>query len=306
MRREERVTVQGPVKEQQPDGMSHGGGGGMSKSTFLGGGLRPILKPFRTDFTNGLCHEMPFSRFFPRLPTLPSHHITSHHITSHHITSHHITSHHITSHHITSHHITSHHITSHHITSHHITSHHITLHRITLHHTASRHRTIRKQRNKTTFFEVSSSGDRLFRGTKRTGEAGQSKGRGSHGHRTTPLRQVRVRSGKMSGYAAHVRNIVSGAVPNAHLLPNSGSGALLSSASWSQVALLSRHVETRQVHGATGFALCCPPNSEPVFVGYGLPPLMWSIWWSGPLRPCVATSHGIRDGGCPPDFTVWE
>ena len=28
MRREERVTVQGLVKEQQPDGMSHGGGGG--------------------------------------------------------------------------------------------------------------------------------------------------------------------------------------------------------------------------------------------------------------------------------------
>ena len=28
MRREERVTVQGPVKEQQPDGMSHEGGGG--------------------------------------------------------------------------------------------------------------------------------------------------------------------------------------------------------------------------------------------------------------------------------------
>ena len=27
MRREERVTVQGPVKKQQPDGMSHGGGG---------------------------------------------------------------------------------------------------------------------------------------------------------------------------------------------------------------------------------------------------------------------------------------
>ena len=27
MRREERVTVQGPVKEQQPDGLSHGGGG---------------------------------------------------------------------------------------------------------------------------------------------------------------------------------------------------------------------------------------------------------------------------------------
>ena len=28
MRREERVTVQGPVKEQRPDGMSHRGGGG--------------------------------------------------------------------------------------------------------------------------------------------------------------------------------------------------------------------------------------------------------------------------------------
>ena len=27
MRREERVTVQGPVKEQQPDGMSHRGAG---------------------------------------------------------------------------------------------------------------------------------------------------------------------------------------------------------------------------------------------------------------------------------------
>ena len=29
MRREERVTVQGPVKEQQPNGMSHRGGGGL-------------------------------------------------------------------------------------------------------------------------------------------------------------------------------------------------------------------------------------------------------------------------------------
>ena len=28
MRRDERVTVQGPVKEQRPDGMSHRGGGG--------------------------------------------------------------------------------------------------------------------------------------------------------------------------------------------------------------------------------------------------------------------------------------
>ena len=37
MRRAERVTVQGPVKEQQPDGMSHrGGGGGLVKAVFMG------------------------------------------------------------------------------------------------------------------------------------------------------------------------------------------------------------------------------------------------------------------------------
>ena len=35
MRREERVTVQGPVKEQPPDGMSHGGGGSVRHA--LGG-----------------------------------------------------------------------------------------------------------------------------------------------------------------------------------------------------------------------------------------------------------------------------
>ena len=35
MRREERVTVQGPVKKRQPDGMSHGGGGGAER--FLDG-----------------------------------------------------------------------------------------------------------------------------------------------------------------------------------------------------------------------------------------------------------------------------
>ena len=33
MRREERVTVQGPVKEQQPDGMSHRGGEGYHRQT---------------------------------------------------------------------------------------------------------------------------------------------------------------------------------------------------------------------------------------------------------------------------------
>ena len=36
MRREERVTVEGPVKEQQPDGMSHRGGGGLCQETRSG------------------------------------------------------------------------------------------------------------------------------------------------------------------------------------------------------------------------------------------------------------------------------
>ena len=35
MRREERVTVQGPVKEQQPDGMSHRGYEGKNKVVCL-------------------------------------------------------------------------------------------------------------------------------------------------------------------------------------------------------------------------------------------------------------------------------
>ena len=38
MRREERVTVQGPVKKQQPNGMSHGGGGGMAMILTSGAG----------------------------------------------------------------------------------------------------------------------------------------------------------------------------------------------------------------------------------------------------------------------------
>ena len=47
MRREERVTVQGPVKEQQPDGMSHRGWGwgrglGGFKTWFS---LAPTLGP---------------------------------------------------------------------------------------------------------------------------------------------------------------------------------------------------------------------------------------------------------------------
>ena len=38
MRREERVTVQGPVKEQQPDGMSHRGPGPAER----GRGIAPV------------------------------------------------------------------------------------------------------------------------------------------------------------------------------------------------------------------------------------------------------------------------
>ena len=37
MRREERVTVQGPVKEQQPNGMSHSAGGGGCKGIISPG-----------------------------------------------------------------------------------------------------------------------------------------------------------------------------------------------------------------------------------------------------------------------------
>ena len=44
MRREERVTVQGPVKEQQPDGMSHRGFGGGS------GGVPQRGRLFKLDF----------------------------------------------------------------------------------------------------------------------------------------------------------------------------------------------------------------------------------------------------------------
>ena len=41
MRREERVTVQGPVKKQQPDRMPHGVGGGGAHVLHKGGGCAP-------------------------------------------------------------------------------------------------------------------------------------------------------------------------------------------------------------------------------------------------------------------------
>ena len=43
MRRDERVTVQGPVKEQQPDGLSHGGAGWTPRPCPLKGPLPPSL-----------------------------------------------------------------------------------------------------------------------------------------------------------------------------------------------------------------------------------------------------------------------
>ena len=44
------MTVQGPVKEQQPDGMSHRGGGGAGSSSAPGGrqgheAVRQLLQP---------------------------------------------------------------------------------------------------------------------------------------------------------------------------------------------------------------------------------------------------------------------
>ena len=46
MRRAERATVQGPVKEQQPDGMSHGGGvrATPSLAPWLGTGASPACQ----------------------------------------------------------------------------------------------------------------------------------------------------------------------------------------------------------------------------------------------------------------------
>ena len=43
MRREERVTVQGPVKEQRPDGMAHRGGGGGGTMGWEGAMRHPAL-----------------------------------------------------------------------------------------------------------------------------------------------------------------------------------------------------------------------------------------------------------------------
>ena len=50
MRREERVTVQDPVKEQQPDGMSHRGGGGGGIALGGGGGAVSLQAQYRAQY----------------------------------------------------------------------------------------------------------------------------------------------------------------------------------------------------------------------------------------------------------------
>ena len=78
LRREERVTVQGPVKEQQPDGMSHGGLAcrlGVLFSSAAGGAYWPIaihcpsLGPF--PFIGGGAHR-PLTALCPSSSALPS------------------------------------------------------------------------------------------------------------------------------------------------------------------------------------------------------------------------------------------
>ena len=57
MRREERVTVQGPVKEQQRNGISHRGRGGGPGGAIWGGGLRPRTRGIPPP--NGGCPASP-------------------------------------------------------------------------------------------------------------------------------------------------------------------------------------------------------------------------------------------------------
>ena len=77
MRREERVTVQGPVKKQRPDVMSHGGGGGIAEAqgVLQGPGAQSGACPWLTrmvrrgvlrcgtfwrfNFVRGLPHNVP-------------------------------------------------------------------------------------------------------------------------------------------------------------------------------------------------------------------------------------------------------
>ena len=59
MRREERVTVQGPVKKQQPDGMSHRGGGLCRHPTQPGAAVPLRASPPSPVRKHGLVHTTP-------------------------------------------------------------------------------------------------------------------------------------------------------------------------------------------------------------------------------------------------------
>ena len=72
MRREERVTVQGPVKEQQPDGMSHRLGG-------VGRGARALHLSFALHLSQGYRHLRPRLHTLhgvQSVPAPPSHPLT--------------------------------------------------------------------------------------------------------------------------------------------------------------------------------------------------------------------------------------
>ena len=70
-RREERVTVQGPVKKQQPDGMSHRGGGGATHSALMAH-THPPLGPSGTGRSAKGVRYRPL-RPDSRHPTRPPH-----------------------------------------------------------------------------------------------------------------------------------------------------------------------------------------------------------------------------------------
>ena len=57
MRREERVTVEGPVKEQQPDGMSHRGGRLLKSLTVM-----LVTSTIFSAFCYGLAEALHFQR----------------------------------------------------------------------------------------------------------------------------------------------------------------------------------------------------------------------------------------------------
>ena len=82
MRREERVSVQGPVKKQQPDGMSHRGGGpplypSLSHPKELGGGGSSTSLAYLEDWIKGISsrsRRQPLSVPLPGDATLISAH----------------------------------------------------------------------------------------------------------------------------------------------------------------------------------------------------------------------------------------